>query len=738
MFRKFKILLLALCTILCVSLGTACANLKPPGSSDSTSYSDSVSDENTETGDSSTSAESKPEDQPDPTCPHEWNEGYCGKCETFCPHDFSGNSYSCYICNLYCEHQYNTETGKCINCNTLCSHEWSDGSCWRCGKICSHDYQNGYCTICIKPCFHSSWENGICVDCSMECFHQNGWIDGVCIICFKPCEHSFTEGYCYICSYVCTHEYDNKQNTCKVCQKFCLEHTYTDGVCYYCQHVCAHNYTSGNPVCLNCEKTCTHESYTNALCDDCGSVCTHNAYTNGICNECKTVCTHENYTQGVCDTCQYVCPHDFDNGVCDECGLQFSLTYTLKYGYYTVTGSNDNTIGSLTIPATYENKPVKAIAPEAFKNYANLTTVVLPESLEEIGTRAFYNCANITTFNIPTTVTTVGEDILTSYKVLTYENNVCYAGNWVLSYDNTVTTPITVKAGTVGLAENAFRDGGQSTKLSRVSLPASLKYIGKNAFYGCSALEEITIPNGVTLLPAWTFMNCTSLASVTLSASLTTISPYAFENCSLLSQLTIPETVSNVDKTSFNGCTKLIETVNGVKYVDTWAIGYVNATNIAFRSGTTGIAQTAFADCSSLSSVDFSGIKHIGYMAFSGCTALTEIILPDSVLTVGAYAFNRCNQAKTISIGSGIKRIEESTFAKTTSTSISLSMGANVEYLGSLAFYCNIIQPIEFNGTADEWLAIERVPDWCNYFQVHCIKDNKYLNSSGVEYTPNS
>ena len=106
------------------------------------------------------------------------------------------------------------------------------------------------------------------------------------------------------------------------------------------------------------------------------------------------------------------------------------------------------------------------------------------------------------------------------------------------------------------------------------------------------------------------------------------------------------------------------------------------------------------------------------------------------MLTVGSYAFDRCNKATSISIGSGVTRIEESTFSKTSSTATNLTLEKNITYLGDLAFYANTLQPITFNGRAEDWLAIEKVNDWCTYFQVHCTEDGKYLNSQGAEYTP--
>ena len=122
------------------------------------------------------------------------------------------------------------------------------------------------------------------------------------------------------------------------------------------------------------------------------------------------------------------------------------------------------------------------------------------------------------------------------------------------------------------------------------------------------------------------------------------------------------------------------------------------------------------------------------------CTVLffsvATACMPDGVLTVGSYAFDRCNKATTISIGSGVTRIEEYTFIKTSSTATNLTLGKNITYLDKNAFHSNTLQPITFNGRAEDWLAIEKANNWCTYFQVHCTEDGKYLNSQGVEYTP--
>ena len=122
----------------------------------------------------------------------------------------------------------------------------------------------------------------------------------------------------------------------------------------------------------------------------------------------------------------------------------------------------------------------------------------------------------------------------------------------------------------------------------------------EGAFYDCTSLSSVDLPEGLTTIGGCAFYGCTSLSSVTLPEGLTTIGEWVFAFCTSLSSLTFPE-------------------------------------------GLTTIEGAAFYDCTSLSSLSLpEGLTAIGQQAFAGCTSLSSLSLPDGLITIGSQAFSRC------------------------------------------------------------------------------------------------
>ena len=152
-----------------------------------------------------------------------------------------------------------------------------------------------------------------------------------------------------------------------------------------------------------------------------------------------------------------------------------------------------------------------------------------------------------------------------------------------------------------------------STTITTANIPASVTYnfvtysvtsIGQCAFYGCSGLTSVTIPNSVTSIGNYAFSNCSGLTSVTIPNSVTSIGDYAFAGCSGLTSVTIGNSV-------------------------------------------TSIGDYAFAACSGLTSVTIpNSVTSIGYWAFGGCSGLSSItceaITPP---TLSSYVFYDVNKS---------------------------------------------------------------------------------------------
>ena len=162
--------------------------------------------------------------------------------------------------------------------------------------------------------------------------------------------------------------------------------------------------------------------------------------------------------------------------------------------------------------------------------------------------------------------------------------------------------------------------------------------IGNYAFYYCSKLTSVTIPNSVTSIELGTFSGCSGLTSINIPNSVTSIGSGAFYDCSSLTSVTIPNSVTSIRNSAFFGCSSL--------------------TSITIPNSVTSIGSWAFFGCSSLTSITIpNSVTSIEESAFSGCSGLTSITIPNSVEYIGSYAFYYCSKLTSITIGNSVKSI---------------------------------------------------------------------------------
>ena len=206
----------------------------------------------------------------------------------------------------------------------------------------------------------------------------------------------------------------------------------------------------------------------------------------------------------------------------------------------------------------------------------------------------------------------------------------------------------------------------------------SVTSTGLYAFYGCSRLTSVTIPNFVTSIGERAFLACSGLKSVTIGNTVTTIGDSAFSGCSGLTKVTIPNSVTSIGQYAFDGCSGL--------------------TSVTIPSSVKSIGGGAFSGCSGLKSITIpNSVTSIGSYAFSGCRGLTSVTIPNSVTSLGNFAFRGCSGLTSVTIPNSVKSIGESAFNGCSGLT-SVTIGNSVTSIGGDAFKgCSGLKTVNWN-----------------------------------------
>ena len=192
-----------------------------------------------------------------------------------------------------------------------------------------------------------------------------------------------------------------------------------------------------------------------------------------------------------------------------------------------------------------------------------------------------------------------------------------YSGRIVIPDEVTsqgVTYPVTA------IANSAFKN---CTSLTAVTLPSTLKRIGKYAFKNCTSLTSVAVPDGVEVIGDFAFLNCTGLTALTLGRRLEEIGYFACFGCSSIRSLAMPSSMKRIGDGAFMYCSRISRLTTG--------------------NGVEEIGDMAFASCPSLREVVLGdNLKFIGGETFLNCRSLEDVTIGESVDSIGPGAFSGC------------------------------------------------------------------------------------------------
>ncbi len=409
-----------------------------------------------------------------------------------------------------------------------------------------------------------------------------------------------------------------------------------------------------------------------------------------------------------------------------------SVTSIGGYAFYEYTGSTP-----ITIPNS-----VTSIEYRAFWG-STLASITIPNSVTSIGEDAFWGCTGLTSITIPNSVTSIRDYAFsgcTGLTSVTIGNGVTSIGFCAFS-GCTGLTAITIPESVTSIGNGAF-----SGCTGLTSVVWNAKKCGGWSGYcspfhsDCNNITSFTFGNEVDSIPAYLCEEMANLTSITIPNSVTSIGDRAFWRCTGLTSITIPNSVTSIRDYAFSGCTSLTSVVWNAKKCNAkyvfWGDSIVSfvfgneveeipnylcydikkLTSVTIGNSVTSIGEDAFYGCTGLTQTNYTGdiagwcailfgswyanpIFYSHNLYING-TKITDLIIPDSVASIGNYAFNGCYSLASVTIGNSVTSIGNYAFYGCSSLA-SVTIGNSVTSIGEDAFSgCTNLSSVIWNAKA--------------------------------------
>ena len=380
---------------------------------------------------------------------------------------------------------------------------------------------------------------------------------------------------------------------------------------------------------------------------------------------------------------------------------------------------------------------VTVIENSAFNGCVNLSQITIPDTVTIIDKFAFYDCEKLVSVNIPDSVTKIYDyafDDCSNLSNMTLSKNLEYMGE--RAFGNCI------KITKIEIPKSLDSSGGpfeNCISLKKVTFEKGTTKISRSLFAGCNGLEEIYIPDTITVIGNNAFSSCTKLEQINFSNKLTKIESYGFYGCTSLKKITLPDSINSIENNIFQNCTSLIEVhlSNILKEIPVSSFeGCKKLTTINFPSTLTTIEDSAFSGCESLPEAILpSGVEKIESNAFENCKSLKKAVVPDTVSSIGGSAFYGCEALTDITLGSKLKKIANQTFYGCAALP-SIVIPYNVTAIGDSAFVnCTKLTQITVprNTTSIASNAFSYPKKMTMYGPSGCYAQT-YANGKGIKY----
>jgi len=405
------------------------------------------------------------------------------------------------------------------------------------------------------------------------------------------------------------------------------------------------------------------------------------------------------------------------------------FTFTTNDGALTITGYTGSN-GSVVVPNSIDGLPVTGIGDWAF--YATgVTDVLISDNVTSIGDGAFFDCEALTSVTIGSSATSIGDWAFGFCPGLTavrcrgdapslggdqvfYGNSATiyylpgttgwgpvFDGHLTVLWDPVVPYNYTTNSDGISLTTSRYTGSNVVEVVPAVIGFLPVTGIGNFTFYNATDPASITIPDGVFSIGYSAFFNCDSLTNISIPGSVSSIEGYAFDSCMNLTAITvatnnpffssragvlfnqdqtllihfpkgqtgnytIPDTVTAMGEYTFAACRVSSLTIpNSITNIPEALCSYTTSlTNIVILDSVTTMGRIAFTGCAGLTSVVIpKSITTFGDGVFSYCGNLTNVTLADGLTRMGDFMFDRCTNLTTISIPNSVTHLGNSTFA---------------------------------------------------------------------------